>query len=52
MNDEGILWQVNFSRFHQHFIDEVRANALIIRLETKLQRGKIAVTFPSLSFIV
>lgn len=21
--DEGILWQVNFARFHQHFIDEV-----------------------------
>ena len=24
INDEGILWQVNFSRFHQLFIDEVR----------------------------
>ena len=24
INDEGILWQVNSSRFHQHFIDEVR----------------------------
>ena len=24
ISDEGILWQVNFARFHQHFIDEVR----------------------------
>lgn len=34
MNDEGILWQVNFARFHQHFIDQVRANSLAIRLPT------------------
>ena len=37
MNDEGILWQVNFARFHQHFIDEVRANAPAIRLLTKVK---------------
>lgn len=37
MNDEGILWQVNFARFHQHFIDQVSANALAIRLPTKVR---------------
>lgn len=24
IKDEGILWKVNFPRFHQHFIDMVR----------------------------
>lgn len=24
IKDEGILWKVNFLRFHQHFIDMVR----------------------------
>lgn len=63
MNDEGILWQVNFARFHQHFIDQVRVNALAIRLPTKVKilycvqsedpKIEIAILFTSvLTFVI